>query len=238
MIELWQQLTHSYNLIFSIPFGLLCLYWIISSLGLFDIDANVSTELEANPDADLSFLGGALRGFQNCLNASDVPTMLVLTFISGIGIIFNSALLSFFEPTHPALGAAFIVTSFLGAALVTRFLMIPLKPIFKIIHKDEENKTPIIGRIGIVKSGQIDQDFGQVEVQHEKNAPSLLNCILSKRETCLKKGEQVLIVAQDETTEKFIVCSLKAAQLSTPEKLLSSPDYDENTIQKNEKHTQ
>ncbi len=221
--EIWKQLTEIYNLPFTITFGLLCLYWLISVLGVFDFGTDVDLDIDADMDADISGLGGAMKGILSFVNAADVPIMLILTFISGIGLILNITMNSAFNPNGNIwIAICIMLIGLLVSAVITRYVTRPLKPLFQLLKKDEERKVPIIGRVGIVKSGSLDQEFGQVEVAHESNSPSLLNCVLSERNKPMKKGEKVLIIAQDEISQKYVVCSLHSAGT---EQLVSSPDF-------------
>lgn len=221
MIEIWEQLTKIYNLPFAVPFALLCLYWLISIIGLFDFDADLDFELDA--DTDVGGLSGGIKSLLSFVNAADVPIMLVLTFISGIGLVLNTFANSMMNPTGNLwIAAGIMFAGLIASSIITRYVTKPLKPLFTVLRKDEEAKIPIIGRVGVVKSSSIDQDFGQVEVVHENNSPSLLNCILSEREEPLKKGDKVLVISQDEESGKFVVCSLAQARTT---QLQSSPDF-------------
>lgn len=204
-------------------FGLLSLYWCISMLGIFDFDADVDFDVDADVSGDVAGLSGGLKSILHFVNASDMPVMLVLTFISGIGLALNVMLNSLFNASgNLLLALGLLIVNIIIAAVLTRYVTIPLKPLFKLLKKDEEVKVPIVGRVGIVKSGALDQEFGQALVPNELNSPTLLNCVLSERDEPLKKGDKILVIDYLKDSDKYVVCSLAEAKTELLER---SPDF-------------
>lgn len=211
-----------YNLPFTIPFGFLCVYWVLSIIGLFDVDLGLDGDLDI--DGDIGGLSGGLKSLLNFVNATDVPIMLILTFISGLGLVANVAFNTSLNPNGtPWIGVGFIVASLVLAAVITRYVTKPLKPLFNLMNQNDEDKIAIIGRIGEVKSLTLDNKFGQVEVPHENNAPALLNCRLPDHYTPLKKGDKVLVTEEGPEGKYFLV--RPAEELATN---LESSSFDPN----------
>lgn len=182
-----EQLFYTYNLPFSIIFFCLCLYWIIGLLGVFDFD------IDADVDIEVEGVTSYFHAFLKFLNATEIPIMLVLTFISGIGLVINTFLFSLLPVSGVLMSIGLIIGSFFLACLITKYVTVPFRPIFKAIQHNEEKHIAIEGRIGVIRSRALDHSFGIVEVPHEGNGPTKLRCKLPEYHTVMKKGESVII---------------------------------------------
>lgn len=106
-----------------------------------------------------------------------------------------------------------LVPVFVAGVVVTHFLALPFKKIYRMLEKDYDLHEPLVGSIGTVVSGEVSQDFGQVVVG-AKGAPITLNARISGLEP-LKKGDKALVVEEDEKTRIFKV--VKYEQTETEE---------------------
>jgi len=221
VIEILEQLIKPYNLPFTIVFGLLAVYTLISVLGVFDLDVGGDLDLDASLEGGVS---GWFRSMLGFLNATDIPIMIILIFISAIGLFMNVVSNAYLNAGESIwLGFGLMVVNFILASVITAFVTKPFIPLFKMLKDDDEDRIPIIGRIGVVKSGQITSKFGQVEVPHQDNSPTLLNCVLPEHYEPLKKGDKVLVVEQLEKEQKFSV--KPAAEL-----IMKYEDYEFNVF--------
>jgi hypothetical protein len=119
--------------------------------------------------------------------------MMIGTFILGIGSILSGWPL--------ALAALFI------SILLCRIMVMPLKPFFRTLREEEELHEPIIGRTGLIRSGELTDQFGQVEVS-DKHGPMLLNARLSLGDMPMQRGQEVLIFEYAKDTGVYYVRSL------------------------------
>lgn len=213
MKELWEQATQIYNLPLTIGLIFFCLYWIISSLGVFDFDSDVDVDLDVEADADVSASGGVFNSILNFVNAADVPVMLVLTVLNVFAWVISMISNGFWNPNHSiGIAALLFVLNFVISVVLTRYMTKPLMPIFKAIRNDVEAAAPLIGQSGKVKSKVLDHKYGQVEVKRDKQAPALLNCKLSENDQPLVRGNEVLVVSYEQSSKRYIVRSMRAME--------------------------
>lgn len=205
MKELWIQATEVYNLPLTIGLICFCLYWIISSIGILDIDADLDIDTDIDVEGGSSILGSLL----NFVNATDVPVMLFLTvlntFMWGISMLSNEW---FNQSGHLGIAAGLLLVNFIISVLFAKYMTKPLAPLFNAIKKDVEAAEPLIGQTGIVKSRVLDHNYGQVEVPRLNTAPALVNCKLRESDRAMVRGEEVLIISHDKQAKKYLVRSL------------------------------
>lgn len=155
--------------------------------GAPDLDGADGTGVESEPGVTATVLTGVLR----FLNATDVPVMVVFSFITiltwasaMIGALYLNPILPF-----PAVLAPLI--SLASGLLLGKIFTQPLKPVFRLLKADEA-ADPIVGKAGIVRSGVLDQESGQVLVSH-RGTDAMLNCRLPEGLDPVPRGTEVVI---------------------------------------------
>ena len=224
MSELLQEAVLPHNLPFTILLGCVILYWLIAMLGALDFEMldgliQVDTELDLDGDVDSGDgdQGGAgiLQSVMNFMNASDVPIILVLSLLTLFTWAANLLGNHYLNPDQDGMIAALVALgSIVIGVLSAKWLTIPLQPLGRML-KTAEKQEPVIGRSGVVRSPNLDHEFGQVEVEAE-GAPLLLNARLSVEGKSLPKGTSILVVAKEENSDWYTVRAL------TPESETSS----------------
>lgn len=201
--EFWNILTSDSVLPFSlllIPFGI---YWIIFCFGFIDLD------LEGDGDGshDHGALHGALSSVMRFMNAHDVPVMLVLSLITlftWVAAMIGAVLI---PATVPFREATIAITAIIIGIILTKVLTRPLAPLFKFI-KSAEPADPIIGKAGIVRTREITQEKGQVEVLH-RGIDALLTARLPEGAAPLPRGTEVIIYDHNSDTGIYSVREAK-----------------------------
>jgi len=207
--EIWEQAILSYNLPLTILLGLVVLFWIFSLLGTIGIDS-LDGELDSD-GADLSDLPAAML---RVVNAGAVPLTVVLSVLVLALWMLSLTLNYYFNPTHSSfVAAACFLGALVGAVILTKILTQPLVPLMRKL-KESENSQPVIGEVGVVRSLEIDDRFGQVEVQRADGAPALLNAKLGIDAEPLPRGASVIVVSLDENTGIYLVRHVPMAPLT------------------------
>ena len=165
----------------------------------FDFDADV----EANGT------GGIFDGFLHFVNADKVPTMLVLSFLSIFmwlsGVVFTAT----FNPDYNNwLGLALLAGGFIVSVIVTRFAVAPFIPLFRLLQQGEDNGVKVEGQQGLVKSIELSDQFGQVEIKGP-DGPLLLNAKLTEGSIPLKRGDAIVVVERSEDGKYCSVAKLE-----------------------------
>lgn len=200
--ELWAQSILPYNLPFTILLGMVVLFWLISLSGILGINA-----LDADP-------GSAVDGDFNpsdvpssmlrVVNAGYVPLTVVLSILIVVMWIMSIALNFYFNPGQKILLAfGIFLISFIVGVIATKIITQPLVPLMRKL-KEAENAAPVIGEIGVVRSIQLDSEYGQVEVQRPGGAPALLNARLGPDAQPLSRGATVAILSMDPASGVYL----------------------------------
>ena len=195
-----------YNLPLTILFVAVLGYWLLVCLGLFDIDFGLDGDLD--PDGSGRLLSGAL-GF---MGAGQVPVMFVMSllvlFLWLIAVVSNYYL----NPGQAWwLALVLLVPNFIASLVLTRLLIVPLKPLFAALHKDYDKAIPIVGQICSVTTGEVTESFGQATIETE-GAPILINVRISSGDP-LVRGDQALVVEEDREKQLYKVVKYEQPKL-------------------------
>ena len=224
MGEIIHEALLIYNLPITILLGLCMLYWISVCFGMLDVgsfdadvdvdvDAGAGLDMGADADAHGDVGGGALMALARFANVHEVPLMVVLSFqfifMWVIGIISNYYL----NPGESILiGLGLLVGNFIVSAIITRIATAPLKPLMRGLKKEWDDAGSIVGNTGTVKTSEINEEFGQLEVLRQ-GAPTLCNARIPAGSESIGRGEQALVIDYDSETQTCIVKRLEGDQL-------------------------
>ncbi|CAM3966158.1 MULTISPECIES: hypothetical protein [Flavobacterium] len=191
------------NSVLSILLILSVLYWIftiITGIGDFDID------FDADFDADVETPDGMIEvpqdpssfiQFLKFLNLDIIPITFFLTLVLLFTWLINVNI-SYMIPLPFWMYFITIIPAFIVSLFATKYISMPLKPIFKEINHKGEVAYDYLGRIGKLKSTIENDKLGMLELFINKDPIKLL--VKSKDGSLLKEGENVSIV--DEHPEK------------------------------------
>ncbi|WP_193212922.1 hypothetical protein [Luteolibacter marinus] len=186
------------------------LYWVLNMLGAVDLDfLDVDFDTDG-PDGDSGDSGGMLSSALRIVNAKDVPLMVVLSVL--VILLWTCAMLGnlwFNQAQSGTTGGIVALGSLAGAVILTRFVVAPLKPLFRLLKSDDEKHVPVIGRTGIVRTAEVDERSGQVEIENA-GAPLYLNARVAAGSSPLPRDAEVIVIAHDADTGVYTVRSLSA----------------------------
>jgi hypothetical protein len=200
--ELWEQAILPYNLPFTILLGMVVLFWLVSLSGALGIDA---LDADPGPAVDGDFNASDVPGsLLRVVNAGFVPLTVVLSVLILVMWIMSIALNFYLNPSQSILLASgIILVSFIVGVIATKIITQPLVPLMRRL-KQAENAAPVIGEIGVVRSIQLDSEYGQVEVQRPGGAPALLNARLGPESAALPRGTTVAILSMDPISGVYL----------------------------------
>jgi len=213
------------TLAFTAMIGITLLYWVSVMVGALDLEifdpggaldgvdgaidgmegmaagADVDVDVDAGVDGDASV--GGLAGALHALRLRYAPLTVVFSFITLFGWLISFFASRYLDPLIPLPGIASGAIVMLGALLVamplTSLITRPLAPLFKTISA-RQNKD-LIGSVVTVKTGRVDQSFGQASLQ-DGQAELLLKVRCDDGDQ-LSRGDQALIVGWDEASKTF-----------------------------------
>lgn len=218
MLELFQESLLPVNLPFTILLGAVAAYWVIGLIGLVDLDGGGEAggldgvdlpdggETRGGDDGETSG-SGAMQTLLKIVGASDAPLIFVISLFSIFLWACNVLANHYGNPGYDAGRATVLLLPVVaGAFVLTRILVVPLRPLMKVIRTSEKTVT-ILGASGTVRSARLDTQFGEIEVETaEKNL--ILRARLSAHGEPLVKGDSVLVVSKDEEADVYIVRAL------------------------------
>ena len=207
MKELWDVAIQPHNLPLTVVVGLFMVYWIVCILGIVGLDS-FDLDVDADLDADVD-TGGAspLVVALRFVNATDVPLMTVLSFLSIFMWVITMMGNYYLNPElKDWLIMVIFGSSFILGAVLTKLATAPLVPVFRKM-KEIEKAEPAVGGIGVVISKSVDEKYGQVEQKRKEGAPAIISCRISGGEP-ISKGTEVAVVSYDKDTGIYLVRKL------------------------------
>lgn len=211
MKEIWQLAISPGVLPATLLLIPVLLYWIIGALGVFNLDLDgvdpsaLDTNGDGTTDQHDGVFANVMGGMTRLVNAQDIPLMAVLTLIT----IFLWSALMIFHFLCAAILPAWIlsIASLIAAILLTRLATVPLRPFFLALKQDSESHVPVVGRTGIVRTYELTETHGQIEVP-DPIGPMLLNARVKPGIAPLKKGDEVIVFEHDSSRSIYYVKSL------------------------------
>lgn len=209
--EIWDLATNGQVLPFTLLLIPVALYWLLALLGTLDLDF---LDVDLDPDVDVSAsasvdAGGqgnghgdvpgqgvvmnVFHGALRAINATDVPVMVVFSIL--MIMMWLCAMLGnlwFNAGGGDGLGTIIGLSAVAGGLLLTRVLTEPLKPVFRAMRGAGTPNRPVVGRSGKVRSHELDEQSGQVEIE-EKGEVILINARLADGSEPLSQGAEVIV---------------------------------------------
>lgn len=209
MIDIFFQPS---NLIVTILFLVIVLYWIIVLFGAidtdtfdFDFDVDADADFDADVDMDADGDSSNIFGLNKVLhffNLGKVPFMVFMTFLIipwWFGTVILNNLIGF---EGFLMGLLITGGVFFGALIISKFLTQPFVKIFAALDKEDEHPD-ILGAIGEVTISASQNKTGQGEFKI--NNSFLRMNIRSNTDRELKPGDKVLVVDENKEHNYFIV---------------------------------
>lgn len=220
MKEIWQTAISPGVLPVSILLACVALYWTMSLIGLADFDslgggdgggdaggdAGGGEDGDSDGDGD-GVLGNVTSAMLRIVNAEHVPLMAVLSVL--VIMFWTSSMVGslLFRSNSGLVQSLVALGAFAAALALTRVVLTPLRPFFKAMQQDIDNHLPVVGRSGRVKSFDVTETYGQVEVT-DPNTPLLINARVKPGSEPLVRGDEVIIFEKNSEKNIYFVKKL------------------------------
>ena len=175
-----------------------CAYWMLVMVGLMDLD---TFDFDFSVDAEPVF-GGTGVGFLSLrmLNLGNVPVMLWLSFFSLSGWLISMGIDRLPRPESWEARLVAIGRNTALALVATKILTNPLRGRFD--PKEPNRVVDLLGRTGVVVSGEVNSESGQLRVETNA-APLLLNVMC--RSGVIPKHSQARLIGYETEVRQYIV---------------------------------
>lgn len=226
MGELIHEALLLYNLPITMLLGLCVIYWISVCFGIldtssldadFDMDVSVDAHVDVDGGVDTDVHGevgggGALIALARFANIHEVPLMVVLSVLLCLMWMFGMISNYYLNPAESILvGSGLLAGNFIVSTVLTRIITAPLKPLMRGLKKDWDDDGGLVGKVGTVKTSEVSETFGQVEVVR-KGAPSLCHAQVPEGAEPLRRGDSALVIDYLTETQTCIVKRLEGDQ--------------------------
>lgn len=224
-------LDHALSLptaIFSALLGLVALYWVISLLGIFSLEIFEAAEgmaegaAEGLADAAADGLAeaaegltdGERQGFFKLMGFGDVPRSIswsLVIFFSWFFCLLGSIYLPRFT-TFVVTGVTIVTLGMIGLSLVLAVgvTSLAIQPLRRVLLAGYGTKRrDLIGRLCVVKTLRVDEEFGQAELD---DGSSLIQ-VRNSQGFHFENGSSALIYEYDAAREVFYIVPSDAGEL-------------------------
>jgi hypothetical protein len=223
MTELIHESFRLINLPFTVALILVLGYWLLVALGALggpapDGDLEVNGDAHIDHDVDLDTMhhhveghhhghqgdgGGWYGNVLKFVNLGEVPVMVILSVLIlsmwALGIFANA----YWTGNSSILKALFLAGNLAASAVITRYATMPLKPLFRILNKQYDEKVELIGQHCRVVSLQATPKSGQAEIS-TTGVPITIN-VRTLNDATLNKGDLAVIVREDPGSRIFFI---------------------------------
>jgi hypothetical protein len=164
-----------------------------------DKGGGISKELTGN---DSSFLVQALA----FLNVGQVPVMFVASVL--VLCLWLGSMLAnhYFTGGSVSLVAAAIIPNLIVSVIVTRYVTLPFRPLFRALTKERDEQVTVIGQRCVIVTSEATPEFGQAEIKTD-GAPLLLN-VRTMNDARLSRGDVAVVVRRDTERDFHFIAPL------------------------------
>jgi len=224
MTELISESFRLINFPFTLLVILVTVYWSLVALGALsgptpDADLDVGGDAHIDHDVDLDTMHHNVEGHHSAhgahdsgawwhgalkfVNLGEVPAMVVLSTLIvsfwAFGIVANA----YWTGGSALLTGLFLGLNLVVSTVVTRYVTLPLKPLFRILNKQYDEPVKLIGQHCRIITSEATPDFGQAEVKTE-GAPILIN-VRTLNDAVIPRGELAVVVREDGDRRVFFI---------------------------------
>lgn len=208
MSEFLRECFLTVNLPVTLLLLLVLVYWmmvIVGVLGTDILDFDTDVDLDGDADMDGDFHGDGILGtLFEFFYIGEVPLVIIGSFFVVLMWIVTMFSNHYLNDQHSSIVMLlWIVPNIIISLLATRFAMMPFATLFKNYDKTEFTHDALIGKIGIVKTSEVTDRFGQIEI-HQDGPPLVLN-VRTLPGQKLGPGDAAKILGFNPDNDTFLV---------------------------------
>ncbi|WP_261870574.1 hypothetical protein [Psychrobacter sp. JCM 18901] len=187
------------------------LYWVVSLLGMADMD---SVDFgESGSDAAVSDLSltGFFTGLMLKFGLYGVPLVIILSLVSLIGWLLSYLYTSFLHQNFDSgvlyyvFGTGALIFVLVVSMWLTGMIISPIRK--NIARIPKRNSANNVGKIAIVRTLSVTDKHGEAEL-NDGGAGLILKVRSDNSTSLLKKGDRVMLVAYLEETNTYRVARI------------------------------
>lgn len=206
MVGFLDATTSFPSVIYTVLLGVVLVYWLLSLIGIVDIDSGPVVEAELHTDADVDEIGD-LASYLVGLGLNGVPFSVVLSLLVLLSWTLTCLAAMWLLPLVPSnllrlpAGIVVMVVAMAIAIPVTARLIRPLRGLF-VTHTAISNAA-LVGQTCKVLTATVDENFGRAEVT-TRGAPVNIR-VWAETPNTLGKGSLARILDYDETDARYLI---------------------------------
>ncbi len=219
MSEVFEQAFRMVNLPFTVLLGLIVLYWLLVALGALDVHlfSDVDAHVEGDVHHEIDHDAGGATKFMDFVGIGDVPVMVIVSVL-GLAMWLGSMLSNYYLTGGSQLFAlAMLIPIFLVSVVVTRYVTMPLRPLFRLINKDRGAGEEVLGSVCLITTSEATPTFGQAEITRS-GAPVLIN-VRTLGDAVLVKGARAAVVRSDSEKGVYYITPMPSLESSQTQNL-------------------
>jgi hypothetical protein len=207
VIELFQEALSLHNLPLTAMLGMVVFYWLLVMVGGFSFDFDLfdsgadgggaeAGDVSSHPGA--GGLSGVMLVAGRVMGLSQVPLALWGSFFV-LFLWIGSMILNYRyngEAGARDMGTVglLLIPNVMISLLLTRIITWPMARLFGTFSRVNYESLQIIGMTGVVTTVELDDRFGQIQVDHAYGAPALVMARLREPGPVLLKGDRVRVI--------------------------------------------
>ncbi|MFT5083384.1 MAG: hypothetical protein ACI9Y1_001427 [Lentisphaeria bacterium] len=182
------------TVIFSFLLIVSLIYWLISFLGVIDLDM-LDADVDGAMGGDDVGMPSSVAGLAMRLGLNGVPLPIIISLIAIFSWSISYYSVHFMYPFVPGFlewlaGIVILFGSLYLAILITAQIIKPIRRLFK--QADQQVEKHIVGRIGVVRTGRVDKCFGEAVV--EDGGAGLVVKVRSFKDEEFSRGDRIVLL--------------------------------------------
>lgn len=193
------------TIIFTVLLIIVSMYWILTILGLFDIEV-LDFDMDFDYGGETAPVGG-MAGVMVALGLTGLPVTIIISFIilfSWLGIYLSSLyVLAYFEAGFWfwLIASVSMILSIIVSVPVTIAITKPMRRFFKVNYATRAND--LVGEICQVITSEVSDNFGEAELN--KEGDHYIFQVRDKKNNLIKKGDDIILLEYDSENHLYYV---------------------------------